>query len=351
MTAAQSAPDPVPAGHEQHAAWRERRLPPVERLGERLWSIPVPANPLPIRYTSCYLIGGDEGAFVLVDPGWDSPEGRDALLAGVATAGYELERLRGIIITHGHADHGGLVGFLTERTGAWFGAGEGERLGIVLPGEERDAFDASERAWLRGWGVPEEELADVAWDWARLRALNISHPVDRVLTADSAVDLPGARIRIVPTPGHTPGHICVVDEVAGAIMTGDHVLPHITPNIGIDRLDPPDRDAAAQYVDSLGVVRAWDGLLVCPAHEFRFSDLGGRLDRMLEHHAERQDEVRAVRDGLGDPTDWTVASRLHWSRGWDGLDAGNRRLALGETAGFLRHLAVSDPTGSGSAPQ
>ena len=69
-------------------------------------------------------------------------------------------------------------------------------------------------------------------------------------------------------PGHTPGHLCFVDERSRRLFSGDHVLPRITPNISVQRGAPPD--PLGDYLDSLA--RTWDLDVdeVLPAHEWQF---------------------------------------------------------------------------------
>ena len=66
-----SLPSITLTGHAQKEAWQNKVLPPVERIKEDVWSIPVPFPDNPMRYTLSYLLLGD-GDAVLVDPGWDS---------------------------------------------------------------------------------------------------------------------------------------------------------------------------------------------------------------------------------------------------------------------------------------
>ncbi|MGA7206887.1 MAG: hydroxyacylglutathione hydrolase, partial [Specibacter sp.] len=70
-------------GDLQFKAWQEKAMPPVEEVRPGVWSIPVPFPGNPMRYTLAYLLKGD-GEAALVDPGWDSDEGWDALVAGLA---------------------------------------------------------------------------------------------------------------------------------------------------------------------------------------------------------------------------------------------------------------------------
>src|SRR5262249_57762277 len=64
---------------------------------------------------------------------------------------------------------------------------------------------------------------------------------DMLLEHGDLVPLPGRRVRAVWTPGHTPGHLCLHEESDGLLLTGDHVLPRISPDIGLqpDAAQPP----------------------------------------------------------------------------------------------------------------
>jgi len=73
-------------GTAQHEAWQARVLPPVEQVRPGLWSVPVPIPDNPLRYTLSYAFTSDTGP-VIVDPGWDSAAGRQALTAGLTAAG------------------------------------------------------------------------------------------------------------------------------------------------------------------------------------------------------------------------------------------------------------------------
>ena len=79
------------------------------------------------------------------------------------------------------------------------------------------------------------------------------------------VPLEGRRLRAVWTPGHTPGHLCLYDEAADLLLTGDHVLPRITPNVGLQphTAEPP----LAAYLNSLRRVSAYADAEALPAHE------------------------------------------------------------------------------------
>jgi glyoxylase-like metal-dependent hydrolase (beta-lactamase superfamily II) len=150
-------------------------------------------------------------------------------------------------------------------------------------------------------------------------------------------DVPGWRLLAVHTPGHTPGHLCFVEERSGAVLTGDHVLPTISPNIS--RHPQAGPDPLGDYLASLERLRPRGDALVLPGHQRRFHGLAGRVDELLAHHEARLDEAQAV-VAAGASTIWEVATRLRWSRPWAEITGIMRRAALGETAAHLTHLEL-----------
>jgi hypothetical protein len=78
-------------------------------------------------------------------------------------------------------------------------------------------------------------------------------------------------------------------------------------------------------------VRDLDTDEVLPAHEYRFADLGGRIDEITAHHADRLGEIERVIAGHPGSTAWEITLRLSWSRPWDQIEPFMQRQANGET--------------------
>jgi glyoxylase-like metal-dependent hydrolase (beta-lactamase superfamily II) len=321
-------------GHGQKAAWRDKVLPSVEQVREGVWSIPVPFPNHPMRYTLSYLLLGGNDA-VLVDPGWASDEGWGHLSAGLARADVGFAELTGIVVTHRHADHLGLAARARAASGAWLALGEHETFGVPV-GADAAAWIAGDRSRLRLWGVPPDRLDEVALDQKRLSAQRLAEP-DLRFADGSMVPVEGPRLRVIATPGHTPGHICMVDETRGLIFSGDHVLPRITPNISFEVPGPVN--PLADYYESLDRIGFDDEMEVCPAHEYRFSGMRRRVDELLADNAARSAEVVRILAGGGAYSIWDIARLLTWSRGWHSLQGASLRLALGETASHVVYLA------------
>ncbi|MEU4619444.1 MBL fold metallo-hydrolase [Actinoplanes sp. NPDC023801] len=297
----------------QQAAWRAKTLPPVEKLAGGMVSVPVPIPDNPLRYTLCYLIPGDDG-LVVVDPGWDSDLGWDALTSGLAEAGATAADVTGVVLTHVHPDHHGLTGRLRDASGAWVAMHPAEQATML---RDQDAEpSAALTGWLRELHVPAEEIDRLLARWGKAVHSHFAPLADAdvMLEDGDFVPLAGRRLRAIWTPGHTPGHLCLFDADAQVLLTGDHVLPRISPNIG---LQLSGGDPLGRYLESLEKVAAYDACEALPGHEYRFRGIAARAAELDGHHRERCREILATVDRLGAPTIWQVASELTWSRPWD----------------------------------
>lgn len=323
-------------GHAQLAAWRSKTLPPVEEVAPGVLSVPVIFPNNPMRYTLSYvLVGGDE--CVVVDPGFDSDEGHAQLTAALARLDVGPREITGIIATHFHTDHLGMAARLSRGSGAWIALGENERRYIsdyVDAGEE----SLLDQARMRTWGVPADRVPEAAMSPAGLRSLRELADADRRLAHSETIRVAGRTLRVMATPGHTPGHICLWDDDRGLVLAGDHVLPRISPNVSLEIRG--DSDPLRHNIESLRQISSHDDYEVCPAHEYRFRGVAVRARALRAHIDERSREVMEVL-GTGASSVHEVASRLTWSRGWESLGRLQFRLALSETAAHIQYLVTS----------
>lgn len=311
------------------------RTPPAPHdLGGGLWCIPVPIPANPLGYTLIYVLAGDDG-LVLVDAGWDHPDGWDALRDGLTGLGLDLADVSGVVVTHFHPDHAGLAGRVREAADAWIAMHPAD---AAVVHRMRSADRAERSGWqvdqLRRAGADETELAAFAGGAAM--AEPAAQP-DRDVADGDLIDLPGRRLRVVWTPGHTPGHICLYLEDARRLFTGDHVLPGITPHIGLYPYDEPEVDPLGDFLVSLGRITGLRVDEALPAHEQRFDEVTPRAKEITEHHEERLEEVGALLSATP-RTLWELAVEMRWKRPWDDLRPLMRRLATGEAASHLRLL-------------
>jgi glyoxylase-like metal-dependent hydrolase (beta-lactamase superfamily II) len=314
-------------GQLQHQAWLSRRLPPLERLAEDLWSVPVPIPDNPLRYVSVYVLAGPS-ALTLIDAGWDSDEAWDHLIRGLAEIGASIGDVSGVLVTHQHFDHIGLARRITAASGAWVGMHPADRDAIMRPEyRQADLARRREREWLVYLGAPPQEAARVVGDEHDPRGRTVIP--DRDIEDGDILELPGWSLRAVHTPGHTPGHLCFADRRSGRFFSGDHILPRISPNISADRR--PGVDALGCFLASLEKVGELAVGEVLPAHEWRFRGLRDRVAQLRDHHERRLAELAAIVAGCPGSVPWELAGLMSWSRPWDQYD------------GFMRISAVGEP--------
>ncbi|WAH96313.1 MBL fold metallo-hydrolase [Arthrobacter sp. MMS18-M83] len=321
-------------GHAQKAAWQDKVLPGVEQVRKGVWSIPVPFPGHPIRYTLSYLLAGRDG-YVLIDTGWNGEVGWRHLVEGIAAAGAALADLAGIVVTHHHADHLGLASRLREASGTWVGMGELENV-RALDSDEIAAQAQADRHRLVSWGVPPDKADQIAVDALQIPSNTRGLQPDLRLADGELIPVDGLRLRVVSTPGHTPGHVCLVDEEHDLVFSGDHVLPRISPNVSLQLHGPAN--PLADYHSSLARLAHDDQMEVCPAHEYRFVGMRRRVDELMELSRRRSEEVLEVLGSGNVRTVWELSRQLHWSRGWESLQGPSLRLALGETASHVVYL-------------
>ena len=266
----------------------------------------------------------------LLDCGMNSAESLDAIHSAMAAIG--AKRLRRLVISHIHPDHYGATGVLV---------GEGAELymhrlevPLVHPRYvELDQLVKEVGTYLLVNGVPQAE-AEVLQNSQRA----LSH---YVTIAEPAVQLDGAetlqmgsrRLRVEWTPGHSPGHICLYDTAEKILFAGDHMLPELSPNIGLHPQSTPD--PLHEYLDGLERLAGYRPHLVLPAHGRPFTDAAARVEALRHHHELRKDRIVAI-VGDAELSAWDVALKLWGPR----EHLYDKRLALQEALAHLQALAV-----------
>lgn len=319
-------------GTAQRQAWQDRVLPEVEKVRPGVWSIPTSFTGSPLRYVLAYLLETPQGP-VLVDTGWPNAEAWDGLVAGLRETGHEISDVAAILVTHFHPDHFGLAARVREASGAWIGMHEADARIVGRCGSETE-FAAASQAWLVRRGVPAGETEGLL---PSSQARSQWRASADVMIEDGARPLGDATpLRAIWTPGHTPGHLCFADERYNLLLTGDHVLPRISPNISPSPASTDD--ALGIFLRSLKKLAQSDPDEVLPAHEYRFHGLPARIRQLRDHHRARLHEVLTVVADAPGCTTADVAGRLTWSRPWDETQGMVRRSAIGETYAHLVYL-------------
>ncbi|MCP9955953.1 MBL fold metallo-hydrolase [Actinomadura madurae] len=230
-----------------------------------------------------YVIEDPEG-LVVVDSGWAMPDSRAALERALATLGHRLDDVAQFLVTHAHWDHYSQALALRESFGTRVRIGRGEQPSIEAF-DRRVGLHPRQVELLRRCGA--HELAgEIAGKPVDRSERDVPHTMpDAWLDDGQRLTLTERGLDVFATPGHTRGHIVLRDAGAGLLFAGDHILPHITPSIGLET--EPEPKPLRSYLESLRLVRGMPDTLLLPAHGPVTPSVHTRVDQLLEHHAER----------------------------------------------------------------
>jgi glyoxylase-like metal-dependent hydrolase (beta-lactamase superfamily II) len=335
-----------PTSSAQFEASQAGTLPAPEQVRDDVWALAqrMPGAHLP--YSLLYLLRDSDRGFHVIDPGWDSDENWDAVIALLGTLDASPADVRSITSTHLHPDHIGLADRLREASGAPLQLHETEAAAIGSPFDAPLSADAVERQ-LEAWGVPadrRDEIVRVTAQAARF----VAPPADRTLVDGERLDIPGFDLLAMLTPGHTSGHLCLRDDARSLLYTGDHLLPMMFAGLGLGA--PTTTNPLADYLSSLERVSGYPEHEVLPGHGYRFTGVAERAATTAEHHLRRSREVAAVLADAPDSSNWQIASRLTWSAGWPNLAEFMLFSALAQTAmhrDYVETAGSGDPRRSG----
>jgi glyoxylase-like metal-dependent hydrolase (beta-lactamase superfamily II) len=316
---------------------KDEPLPEAREVAPGIWKITLPI-PFPLRTVNVHVLIGKDG-WALVDAGIGMPDSRAALWAGLEHVGLTLDKLRTIVLTHHHPDHVGLSGELQEESGAAVYMHPIDEAGIqiIWTGTMPERFQSVSQ-FFKQHGLPPTDFWFTQVDPEVMRNI-IRVPPHEVITLvedGEEIDLVGEGYRVIWTPGHSDGHICLFRERDGVFLAADHVLPRITPNVGLysarDRVNP-----LGDYLNSLEKVANLPASIVLPGHGEPFADLAERTAEIIEHHRQRVLEILALLE-KGPQHAYGLAEQLFGHR-WNNSEA--RRMAVAETLSHLEYLRYS----------
>ena len=216
--------------------------------------VPVKTATLPpADHTNCYLVGDPEGEFILVDPASHLREGMEDMAKAVDRHKGELVAM---MFTHSHADHIGDIGLL------------------------REAFD------VPIWG-------------SEYTARSVS--CDRILSDGETLKLGNQTWQILITPGHHPGHICLLGDAG--LIAGDMVA-----GIGTILIPPYTGDMNV-YMEQLERLKNLKPHLLFPSHGPVIALPTRKFNQYLSHRKARHEAVfTAVESGLQTLSEITKAA-------------------------------------------
>ena len=143
---------------------------------------------------------------------------------------------------------------------------------------------------LRHGLLPRERIDSIISLFTRLKAATTPFEVDEWLDPGKEYRLGEKHFHVIPTPGHTRGHVCFFFQEDRFLLSGDHLLPDITPHLGPD-LFARDFRPLASFLESLDTIQALPVAQVYPGHGAPFSHLKERVEEIKGHHHKRKKSI------------------------------------------------------------
>jgi ribonuclease/clavin/mitogillin len=263
---------------------------PVRRIEFRpsyiCFPVRTPTKP-PATHTNCYLVYTSQEIMV-IDPGSPYEDEQRALAACIDELIAESRRVSLIVLTHVHPDHIGGVNALRSHVGIDIKVAAHKFTAETLPAEIR---------------------ADV------------------LLNDDEAIALEGQPpivLRVMHTPGHARGHICLHESRTGTLISGDNIV-----GLGSVLIDPPEGNMR-DYLESLGRMQALPNLsVIFGGHGPAIANPYTKIAEYISHRLDREQKIlQAVRDGAATPKE--IVARVY-------TDVSPKAHAMAERA-VLAHL-------------
>jgi len=306
----------------------------IEEILTNLYKIEIPLPGSPLKALNSYVIKGPERSLI-IDTGWDRKECMNAMQTGLREVKVDLGK-SDFFITHFHPDHLSLVFNLAAETSKiYFNQPEANFVG------DRNRWDRL-FSYARKSGLPESDIQAVIHSHPGYKYRPKTQLTFTILKENDDIAIGGYLFRCVETPGHTWGHLCLYEPNKKVLVSGDHILNDITPNI---QLWSDEWDPLAAYFRSLDRVYGLDIGLVLPGHRNIFTSCKERIEELRKHHQRRLDEVSLIlEEGAKDAHQ--VASQMKWDISYDYdsfelFPVLQKWFATGEAIAHLKYLEES----------
>ncbi len=296
--------------------------------------LPLPVGGL--AYVNTYLVKGDNG-YLLIDTGWNTEEAFSALSKQLAETDIDFKDISQILVTHIHPDHYGLAGRIKQLSQAKIFMHHLEQNLIEPRYINMGGLLAQLEDWLQSNGVIDEELPQLRMASVGMEKFVFSALPDVRLYGSETISTGPFNFQVIWTPGHSPGHICLYEPARKILFSGDHILPKITPNVGLH--PQSTKNPLGDFLDSMDTMKELDVSLILPGHENPFTGLESRIEEIIQHHKLRNLEI--LRSIVTNPkTAYQISTEITWmpnkrGTGWQNLTPLDKRFAVLETIAHL----------------
>jgi len=257
-------------------------------------------------------------------------------------SGFGFKDITVIAATHIHPDHYGLVDKLKQISGAKVALSDIEAKFIDSRYGKTDALLKQVKQLLASNGVPEADLTELAEaSMAVKQFVGVVKP-DIILKDGDKITVASSEFKVVLTPGHSPGHVCLYEPKRKLFFSGDHILPDIFPHVGFH--PQSGVNPLGDFLKSLEALSKLEINFTFPGHGSVFSGFKLRLSELHYYHEQRQREIMRIIES-DTKSAYQIATEIQWmpageSVPFNKLSAFDKRLAVMETLAQLKLCVI-----------
>jgi glyoxylase-like metal-dependent hydrolase (beta-lactamase superfamily II) len=259
----------------------------IDRISDNFYRITLPM-PFRLRHVHVYvLVSGNKIA--LFDTGFNVGDSYSILGKDLESIGLGIKFIQDIYITHAHTDHCGMAGLLQSKSGANIhlsAAADTFQQYFSNP----DLLNRQTNQFYSRHGMTAAQIEIIYAVYSSIRQITSEFQADDYLRQGEIRQFGDWEFEVIFTPGHARGHVCFFFRKEKFLISGDHVLPHITPNLSPDIVDPGFRPLQS-FLESLKAVENLPVERVYPGHGISFTGLPDRLNELRSHHKERTELI------------------------------------------------------------
>ena len=262
-----------------------------EKIADGVYWLRIPM-PISLDHINIWLLEDDEG-WTVVDTCLNLPQARE-VWQQVFAEFMQGKPVTRVICTHLHPDHVGLAGWITEKFACqlWMSREEFLMCRAMAADTGREAPDVAIR-FYRAAGYNEEQLNKYRAKFGRFgKAISPMPDSFRRLVGGETIRVNNRYWQVVIGAGHSPEHVALYCPALKLLISGDQVLPKITPNVSVFPTEP-EGNPLKEWLRSNSRIRDKlpDDVLVLPAHEAPFYGLHVRLTQVIEAHERDLDKL------------------------------------------------------------
>ncbi|MBF7072556.1 MBL fold metallo-hydrolase [Glaciecola sp. MH2013] len=250
--------------------------------------------PFDLDHINLYLVDDGDG-YALIDTGIGTKRVEELWELILAKLDKGISK---VIVTHMHPDHIGMAGFLVDKFKVALYMSHSEYfVARAISAGSRGASDWQDDNYLVRCGMGSKYIADAQKNRRESKGVGqVIRPIPVAferLQAGASINLGGELWRVIIGRGHSPEHVCLFNDERKILLSGDHVLPIISPNIGVYSTEP-NANSLEMYLSTLPpFLDLPSETLVLPSHKQPFHGLHSRVEALLAHHHLHLSNLRA----------------------------------------------------------